>query len=278
MAQTKSLLTVEDIKGDLLYGVLLKARDEAADYPDTEILRKIRAAEDFYESNVNIALGIRKYVSGAHVRGITLDPDAAIPEEEEAGYDYDPDWNLGQKFGGFKLRNRPIIPADTDSGIVNFFFAFPSAETKLYNVPQGWISPDFKNGQLNIIPSSGAIIASFGTWFLGVAASGAIGIPKIVYVDYLAGYDASRLRRDHADLLEGLKLRTLLLLGGILGNITSPGIGNTSIGLDGLSHSRGFAGGKYGRFSGQLQLAIEQEKEIRDSFRNHAKGIVFTTV
>jgi len=279
MEQTKSGLVVEDIKGNQLYGILLTARGEQKSYPDTEILRKIRAAEDFYEKNLNIFLGIKRIKCGAHERGVAIDPNAAIPEIEEPGYDYDRDWYLGDKWGGFKLRNRPVVPdPNAPSGITQLFFAFPSAEQKLFNVPQQWLKVDFKNGQINVIPTNAAIYASFNAFFLSIASGGAYGLPKVIFVDYLAGYDPTRLRRDNADLLEGIMLRTLLFLGGIIGNVPFAGVGSTSIGLDGLSHSRGFAGGKYGRYSGQIQLAVEQEKEIRESFRAHEKSVIFVTV
>lgn len=269
----------EDVTQDMLYGILLQARGEAGPYPDTEILRKIRAAEDFYEKNLNIFIGIKRCISGATERGIIVNPDAEPPEIEEPGYDYDRDWYLGDKWGAMRLRHRPVVPdRSTASGITQFYFAFPSAETKLFNVPQQWIKPDFQFGQLNIIPTNAAIYASFNAFFLSIASGGAYGLPKVIFVDYLAGYDPARFRMDHADLLEGIKLRTLLLLGGIIGNIPFAGVQSSAISLDGLSHSRGFVGGKYGRYSGMITLAMEQEKDIRETFRNHEKGIVWTAV
>lgn len=280
MAQTKTPLTPEEIKGDQLYGILLKAKGEARDYPDTEILRKIRAAEDFYEHDLNLFFGVKKFICGATEQGIIVNPDAEpYGEIEEPGYDYDRDWYLGDRWGYLKLRNRPVVPDRTSaSGITKFFFSFPSAVPHLFDVPQAWIKPDFQYGQINIIPTNAAIYASFSAFFLSIASGGAYGLPKVIFLTYLAGYDHDRLRRDQADLLEGVKLRTLLFLGGILGNIFGMGLQSNSIGLDGLSHSRGFAGGKYGRYSGMIENAIQQEKEIRQTFRQHEKGIVFTSV
>jgi hypothetical protein len=272
MAQTKSLLMPEDIVGDQLYGVLLKADGERKSYPDSEILRKIRAAEDFYEGNLNIHLGIKKCISAAKERNITIDPATEI---EEPGYDYDPRWWLGDQWGNIKTRHRPIVPdPNSPSGITRFAFGFPTAEPALFVVPQIWIKPDFKYGQLNIVPSTAAVFASFNPWLMSVAAGGAFGIPKVVQIDYFAGYDPALLRQNHADLLEGIKLRTLLLLGGVISNILAAGIQSQSISLDGLSHSRGFGSGKYGIYSGVIENAIRNEEEIRESFRNHEKGII----
>ena len=270
--QTKTGLTAEDIKGDALYGIVGKATNESKPYADTEIEKKLRAAEDFYESNLHVKLGKCKFISGARARGITPNPNAAIPEFEEPGYDYERDMYVQDRWGYMHLRQRPIIPADTLSGLINFYFVFPSTSQPLFTVPHEWLRVDFKYGELNILPSTGAIVASFGAWFLGIATGGAVGLPKVIYVDYFAGLDRDSLAGQHADLLEGIKLRSLLLLGGIMGNVRAGGTSNTSLSMDGLSHSRGF-GGKFGPYSGQIELALKTEEEIRESWRRHNKGV-----
>lgn len=272
----KTGLKAADIKDDELYGLLLRAQGEDHDYSDLKIEDRISAAEAFYETNLQIFFGKHQIIGGAHERGIAVDPDAEVPQIEEPGYDYDQALFSGERWGNFLLRYRPVIPdPSSDSGITRVVFSFPSAKSVLYEVPQPWIKPDFKYAQINLIPATGAIYASFNLFILSVISGGAYGLPKIVFIDYFAGYDPARLRRDHSDLLLGIKMRTVLFMGGILGDIRTQQLQSSSISLDGLSHSRGFAGGRFGPLSGRIEQYLIQEKEIRESFRSAVKGPVF---
>ena len=275
--ETKTGIGAAEIKRDQLYGVLTKASGEDAPYGDVEILEKVRAAENFYEHDLNILFGKHKIISMATERGITVNPDADPPEIEEPGYDYETGLFEGERWSFLQLRHRPVIPdRDTRSGITNVIFSFPSATSPVFTVPQSWIRPSFKFGELNLIPAEGAILASFTAFFLRTATGGVYGIPKTIFVDYFAGLEKERLKNDHADLLEGVRMRTFLLLAGILSNIRSEGLQSGSIGLDGLSHSRGF--GKYGAYSGTIEHYMNQEKGIRRSWKDHNKGVVLTVV
>ncbi len=278
MAGTKSGLTAEEIQRDQLYGLLGKAQRETNPYDPKDIESKIRAAEDFYEDNLNILWGKHKIISGARARGIVVNPDASVPEIEEPGYDYEGDFWDGNKWAHVDLMHRPVIPdTTTQSGITKYFLGFPTADKKLFEIPQEWIKANFKYGTVQLVPVNGAIYASFNNWFLAFTLGG-INIPMILYIDYFAGLEKDRLRKDNAHLLEALKMRVVLFMGGILGNIRAEGLASRSLSLDGLSHSRGYGGGKYGPYSGLIQHYIDQEKEIRETFRNARKGPVMIFV
>jgi len=280
--QPYSPVTVESIKATDLYGILLRAKGEAADFSDDAIQQKIVAAEDFYSNNLKLSWFVQRVFTDVHGRG--ADPHGKVfpgndplgvlnlpadynelTDLDEPAYDYQRDFWGEERWGFLQLWRRPV------RDIVQVVFAYPGTQP-IYRVPDEWIRLDKRYGKLQLIPSSGtAIYASFNAYFLGVIAGGR-GLPQSIYVDYVVGYTVDLLNAQHQDLLEGLRLRTVLLLMGILGIVRLGGLTNDSLSLDGLSRSRGTSG-KYGPYSGRIELAIEQEKEIRNSWLASRRGI-----
>jgi hypothetical protein len=285
---TKSGLTANDIKSAELYGVVTKAIGEDAPLSDSVIRQRIYAAEDFYERYCQMSLQPRRVFSTPQTRVagnvatslIVTDFNAVEPPGEgyasyggdlaDPAYDYPRDlWDF-ERWGLLRLRNRPI------RSITQVVFTW-AGSIAVWKVPQPWIQWDAKGGTLNLVPTTGpAILVTFSAFLLSVVAGGR-GLPHSIIVDYEVGFTADELQADHQDLLAGIRLRALLLLGGIISNTVTGGTQSDSLALDGLSHSRGF-GGKYGAYSGAIQLAMDHEREIRENWRAKEKGLTFAVL
>lgn len=271
MRESKTGIKVEDLKGEELYGVLLKARGEQAVLPDDAIQRKLLAAEDFYERDLQIAFGDRRVFSDPQSRSnagapLQLSDFSESADLTDPAYDYDQDLWGGNKWAMIKLRRRPV------RSITQVVFTWTPREI-IWKVPDDWIVVDRKGGTVQIKPASGPVmVLSLSSYLLSTVAGGR-GLPHSVYIDYRTGITPAELEADHQDLLEGIRLRTVLALGGIITSIATPG-GQTggSLSLDGLSRSRNF-GGKFGAYSGKFALAIEQEADIRQSWGTKEKGV-----
>ncbi len=279
-AELKTPITVEEIQAEELYGVVVEARGEPGPLDAKAIKRKLRAAEDFYERRLAIRFKPTRVFSDIHARetfpsgnGIGLPVPAFDPlnDIEEPAYDYDPgNWNE-QRWGETRLNYAPVVE------ISQWVYAYPGT-IPTFKMPPSWIKGDYQYGRLKIVPSSGQAIALRFNGFVASVATGGRGIPMSIFIDYVTGFAATHeeakevLLAHHEDLLEGVRLRTLLMLGGILVNTRSGGTTGGSLGLDGMSRSRNF-GGKFGAYSGMIELAIDREKEILRNWRGSHKGV-----
>lgn len=276
MARTsKTGITVASIKQSELYGVIGHARGEALPLQDPVIEQKLFAAEDFYERVLHLRWAPTRVLSTPETRQNAADPVLRVTDFDpildlsEPAYDYPRELWAHERHGFLKLRHRPI------RDIQQVVFTWAGVFT-VWRVPDDWIQRNASAGTINIVPTSGPQFAmmSFNT-FLMTWMAGGRGLPHSIVVDYTAGFSAAELEARHQDLLNGVRLLTLLLLGGIASVIASGGVQSTSLSIDGLSHSRGF-GGKYGAYSGAIQLAIEQERAIREAWRATERGALLT--
>ncbi len=275
----KSPITVEEILSEELYGVVAHARGEAAPLDAKAIERKLRSAEDFYERDLGIRLkptrvfsdvqARKHFPSGAGLHFSEIDPPFdPVADIEEPAYDYDPG---SRPWGETTLRYAPVVE------IHRWVFAYPGT-VPTFVVPPSWIKGDYKYGRFNLVPSSGTSVAFQFTGVAAAVATGHRAIPRSIFIDYTTGFGADVtqahgvLQAHHEDLLEGIRLRTLLLLGGIIINTRSGGATGGSLGLDGMSRSRNF-GGKFGAYSGMLELALEREGEIRRDWKRQERGV-----
>jgi len=274
MARTsKTGITVEQLKDEELYGVVLKARREPVALSDDAIARKLWAAEDFYERNLQVFWQATRVFSCPESRAMWPDVSLHVTDFDETrdisepAYDYSAHYFDENRWGRVDINWRPI------RGIPKVVFTWPGA-TLVFTVPPGWIAPDPRFGSIQIRPNSGqAAIMGFTGWLLGVFAGGR-GMPQVILVDYTAGFTPELLAARHQDLLEGVRLHALLGCLGFAANaVVDGGMMNTSLSLDGLSQSRGF-GGKYGPYSGPITFALEREAAIRKSWRDQERGIV----
>lgn len=252
-----------------LYGVLLKAQGEANPLPPAVIDRKIRAAEDWYEHALHIFFGERRVVSNPQGRGIApANYDVAVP-----ALDYTRDLFADEQWGWLDLHYRPIV------SISEFFFSYPGTGfAKSFDVPLEWLQVDYKYGTVRMVPTTGpAVMVTFNAWVMSVLAGGR-GLPRSIYVDYVAGLSREALLTDHQDLLEAVRIRACLLVFGIASTIRAPGLASQSLSLDGLSRSQSFGQGKWGPYSGVIEMAMAREQEILRAWRDAERGIPLMVV
>lgn len=274
MRESKTGIRIEDLKGHDLYGVLLRAQTEAAPLPDGVIEQKLFAAEDFYERDLNIRFGLARVFSAPEQRLGHQDPLLRVPADydplrdiSEPAYDYPVGLWDGDRWALMQLRRRPVKKID------QIIFTWAGAQ-RVWRVPAEWIGLDRQFGTVQITPVTGpAVIMSFSHYLMTVIAGGR-GLPHAILIDYRTGYTPEELAMHHQDLLEGVRLRTLLGLFGLLGTVVMPqGEAGVGLGLDGLSRSRSF-GGRFGPYSARIELALAQEQEIREMWRGRQHGMV----
>lgn len=267
----KTPITPEQIRECELYGVLLKSGLEPQALSDQCIQEKLFAAEDYYERMLGIVLGERRFFSDPAKRSPhPRIPQLSIPDYDptrdiaEPSYDYPLALWAGERWAAIKLRHKPVIRID------NIFFTWAASVT-IWQVPHEWIQVDRRGGTVNIIPASGpAVLISFSAYILTIIAGGR-GLPHSILIDGAVGIPIDELCRDYAELLEAIRLRAMLSLLGPIGNIISLGGQNQSLSLDGLSHSRGY-GGRWGAYSGYIELLMDREKQLNDHLRDKIRG------
>jgi hypothetical protein len=273
--QGKTPITPEDILASELYGVLIKARGEDNPFPVEEIGRKLRAAEDFYERDLAIFFKARRVASDPQRRGLVKSTDGVDGDYDyaEPAYPFERDWFGPERWGLTMLNRRPVRSID------RMFIQLPTGQPlgqSGFVIDPKWIVPDFQYGEIRLLPFAGATLQAAMPQLLALYMMGSQTIPHIVYVDYTAGFDkdGEELVADHNDLLEGVRLLTTLFLFGVLTSIRTGGVQSQSLSEDGLSRSQSFMGGKFGPYTAQVTLAMENEKQIRSGWKAQEEGVL----
>lgn len=285
--ELKSPVTPEEIQAGELYGVLLKARGEAAPLDGQFIAQKIAVAEDYLERELALRWKPTRVFSDVFARLRAMQPTSRLALFEksdqhptgfdrltdiaEPAYDYTMDFWAEERWGFMQLNYRPV------RDVSKFVFAFPGA-MPVWEPPLTWLRLDQKFGTIQLVPSTAeAVYVSFNAFLLGTLAGGR-GLPQSIYVDYEVGFDADELTSNHQDLLELVRLTATLSIFGIAQTAIAPGgAGSTSLGLDGLSRSVGFSG-KWGPYSGRIELAMERAKVLLDSWKRRERGVPMVVV
>lgn len=241
---SKSGIIAADIRADYLFGLVAHVK-KVSSLSDTYIENKIREAEDDFERDLNIFLSAKRIKCEPQVGDTDWD-------YKEPAYDYETDFFSGERWGFLRLRKYPI------QSVESIVFAFPTLDTKVFNVPPSWIKVDDQFGFVRLVPTQAAIYASF-TGFIFSLISGGRSLPQSLFVNYTAGFkDQATLKQDHTDILEHLK-RCMVL--NILDDAFVPGSFSQS--GDGLTQS----------FSVELSKYREQVEARRTKLRNKIKGI-----
>ena len=260
----KTGIKPQEILNSELYGILLKATGETSALPPPVIDAALRAAEDFYEADLQIFLAPTQCIAEPANRGLTLqDGQVEVP-----ALDYTRDLFVEERWGWIDLDYRPV------QSIENVFFSYPGTGfAQSYKLPVDWLRLDKRRGRIQIVPTHGeAILASFNAYILSILAGGR-GLPQSIFTDFTAGLLPTELKRRYRYLLEGIKYRTALLLGPILSNIRTGGLNSRSLSMDGLSRNQSFGSGKWGPYSGAVEQWQMLEKEARETWKNAEGGI-----
>jgi len=262
-------LKAKDLKAGELYGVLLKAKGEADPYSDEAIMDQIYAAEDFYEHDLHTRFKPTRVISDARLRESSIDPAVKVTDFnpaadiEEPAYQYDKGLFNEDRWADIPLGWSPIIR------LTKVFFWYPgTAIGSSWQIPLDWMRLDRQMGQFQIVPASGPLLPllSLNTYVLGALAGGR-SIPNSLFIDYDIGFEAGELDANHRDLIKGVSLIASMFVFGVASVARTGGAQSLSLSLDGLSRSGGY-GGKYGAYSGQIELAKEHEERIRENWKS----------
>ena len=262
--RTKTGLTAAAIRTSDLYGVAIQALEESAPFPDYAIEEHIRAAEDWYERELGIRFGRTRICCAAVERGLTPGDDY---DETEAPYSFPPDFFAGDRWGFTQLRKKPVVSLDRVA------FAFPHPAAIVFELNPQWLRLDQKNGCFNIIPSTGpTILLQYNSAMLSIIG-GSFTLPQSIVIDYTIGFTQGELNSRYADLLRAIRLRASISMLPGLGTALNGGRTSSSLGLDGMSEGGGYISGRYGPYSGIIEGALREEKEIRDSLMQSIHGV-----
>jgi hypothetical protein len=271
---SKTGITADQIKSVELYGKLIRGQGEAADFSDPAINDHLFTAEDFYERYLQIKLAPTRVFSNPQLRATSPDPAVKTdfdPTKDiaEPAYDYQNSMFQHNRWSNIELNYRPV------RSVTQCFFWFPGTTIGAsWRLANDWLRLDYKFGTQQIVPASGILLPmlSLNAYVIGALAGGR-DVPQSIFIDYVVGFESEELQRDHYDLLRGIRLLALLLMFGLLTSVRSAGMTGRSLGLDGLSRSNSF-GGKYGAYSGEIELAIANEKMLRENWQQQEQSVI----
>jgi len=123
--------------------------------------------------------------------------------------------------------------------------------TNVVKYPNEWIQVNGEAGQINVVPTQGAIgavIIGQGGDFVPLVYGGVSRVPNLWQVDYVAGMDPDNMPRM---VVEGIAKLACMDLLTIVSDTTRPvGVTSQSASVDGLSQSQSYA---VPAFQGRLQ-------------------------
>lgn len=189
-----------------------------------DVFAKLRAAEKEAARQLRVFLEPTVLVpdDAPQVELDALDA-AQTAYEQEAAYDYDPEFFRGERWGYIVTKHSPII------SVQSIRFAYPSPGQAVWNVPNEWIRLDRQYGHIRLIPAAQAFSAPLSA-FIMQALGGGRTVPFMIQVRYTAGL--KNAAEDYPDLIDVIKKMATLK---ILQSSFQPQSG--SISADGMSRS-----------------------------------------
>lgn len=206
---------------------------------------------------------------------VKTDPDPALVQ----GVDYDIAGERLHHFRAQLMTTHYYIPLPYSNVVsieqVRLFYG----NQHVYTVPDDWVYFTSKEGILRINPSltNSVLQSNFGgfdsvfyTFFFREV------IPHAWALDYTFGY--GQIDADIARYIGLLAAIQVLSLAGMGADI-SGGLSNESLSQDGISESVGYASGKYGPYSGVVQMYSDELERINIFAKRLAKkGIKLAVV
>lgn len=224
-----TLADIDDFRADRLVSLAAGLAPDA-DWSDAYLLRKLVAAE----------------ADISHKLGVKLEPTVVFPDEPteqevtdlegkpyivEPGYDFDPEFFQGEKWGRIDTRQMPIISVEEVK------WAYPSTMNTVYTVPADWLRIDKKYGVIQMVPAGAFSAAPLSVWVLSVLGGGRL-VPFMVRIKYTCGLKDAKA--DWPDLIDVIYKAAAL---SIVDDLMLPQSG--SISADGLSMSQSLDTEKY---------------------------------
>jgi hypothetical protein len=146
-----------------------------------------------------------------------------MPWAIDPGYDYDPGFFQGEKWGFLVTRFKPV------HRVTRVRFVYPDQVQGMFDLPLDWIRMDAKYGHIRFVPATSTFAAPLSA-FLMQALGGGRTIPLMIQLTYVAGLE--NVARDFPDLLDAIKKKAVLK---VVQDRYLPQSG--SISADGLSQS-----------------------------------------
>lgn len=190
--------------------------DEAGnEYPD-----------DWYEQKIAVALS-----NFEHHTNLSLVP---YPVENETHDYYIRDY---EHYAFIQLYHYPIILLE-DTPVIQA--VYPTGQV-ITTFPREWVRADTMKGQIQLIPTQGSlsqVILGQGGSYLPIIYQGLGYLPQLFRVKYTAGFSEGKIPQVFLDAVA--KLASIEVLS-VMGDTVRPaGVSSQSLGVDGLSESRGF--------------------------------------
>lgn len=189
---------------------------------DDYLLGKLRSAEAETSRQLKVLLEPTTLFSSTPTPA-QIAALGTMPYKVEPGYDYDPAFFDGERWGFLVTRQHPII------SIASMVFAYPSPTTGFFSIPNAWMRIDLKYGHIRLVPASAAFEAPLGAFLMQALGAG-LTIPSALQVQYVAGL--SNVSDDWPDLVDVILKKAVL---SIIEDNFMPSSG--SISIDGMSRS-----------------------------------------
>jgi hypothetical protein len=148
---------------------------------DDYLLEQLLAAEARASQQLNVFLEPTRIFSTDPSQA-DIDGLNGAPYVVEPGYDYDPDFFQGERWGYIVCRQHPV------QQVLGIQMAYPAPTNQVFAIPLDWIRLDHKYGHIRLVPASSAFVAPLGAFLLQALGAGQT-IPSMIRVDYWAGLD-----------------------------------------------------------------------------------------
>lgn len=191
---------------------------------DATLWESLRSSEVDAEHALRVFFGPTEILPESATEAERDELDAAGTRwVEEPGYDLDPEFFMGERWGYLVTRQRPLIR------VSRMQFVYPRPASGIFDIPLDWIRLDKKYGHIRLVPGTQAFAAPISIGILQ-AIGGGRGIPQAIQLRYTAGIqDAPSRFPDLVNLVRRMALLRLLRM------LFLPASG--SISADGLSES-----------------------------------------
>jgi hypothetical protein len=247
---TSTIMSVSDLKSIYLFGVDL-TNDAGEAFPDV-----------LFDWSIRWAIG--------HVQrelDVLVRPTVITNER----YDYYRGdyvtWTI------IDLRESPVLSVERVA------VTWP-ADTQVIEFPADWIQLRPDSGQVNIVPTSGALaqtLLTSGGSFLPLVASGRDFVPNILEVDYTAGFAEGEAPIEIRDVIGKFAAFGPLNIAGDL--IVGAGIASKSVSIDGLSQNiNTTSSATNAGYGARLVQYAKEIKEVMPNLRRYYKGVRFTAL
>lgn len=214
--------------------------------------------DDWYAHHINVAIAkFEEYTN------LSVNPKVILSERHDYFI------NDYQQYAFLQLYNYPVIPVTTPTATPVVRAVYPTGQV-VTTFPAEWVRLDRKKGTIQLVPTQGTlsqVILGQGGSYLPIIYQGMGYLPQLFEVDYTAGFAKGEVPINVLDAMA--KLSSIEMLSVVGDTVVPPGITSQSIGIDGMSQSKGFMNTP--QFAPAFSGRISQYK--RDLFGDPSLGV-----